>query len=135
MNRELFFDALRPHFGALSTPNVIGFDLVLDEGEARGTPLNKLAYNLATGWWESAKTMQPVREAFWKNEAWRSKNLRYWPFYGRGLVQLTWEANYKKASELVGVDLVADPDKAMDPKISVKVLFDGIERGGSREKG
>lgn len=129
MDRKRFYDSLRPRLGALTTANVVGFELVLDEGERRRTKLHDLAYILATAWWESGKTMQPVREAFWLSEDWRRKNLRYYPFYGRGLVQLTWEANYRRASELVGEDLVANPDRAMDPRISVMVLFDGMERG------
>ena len=31
---------------------------------------------------ETAHTFEPVREAFWLDEAWRQNNLRYWPFYG-----------------------------------------------------
>lgn len=57
---------------------------------------SQIAYVLATVEWETAKTFKPVREAFWLSEAWRKKNLRYYPFYGRGYVQLTWEKNYKK---------------------------------------
>lgn len=113
----------------LTTANVVGIELILDEAERRRTPLGNLSYTFATSWWESGRTLQPVKEAFWKSEDWRRRNLRYYPFYGRGLVQLTWEANYRKASELVGENLVANPDRALDPAISVKVLFDGLERG------
>lgn len=135
MERKAFYDALRPSLGALTTANVAGLEVFLDEAERRRTPLNKTAYNGATGWWESAKTMQPVREAFWKSEAWRKANLRYYPYYGRGLVQLTWKENYRKASDLVGRDLVADPDLALDPKISMTILFDGMDRGWFTGKG
>jgi len=129
MNRKAFYNALRPKFGVLTQANVVGFEHVLDEAQGRRTPIHDLAYILATAWWESGKTMQPVREAYWLSEAWRKKNLRYYPFYGRGLVQITWLENYQKASNLYGVDLVSNPDKAMDPKLSVRILFDGMKDG------
>lgn len=129
LNRKAFYDALRPTLGALTQANVVGFEHVLNEALSRRTPIHDLAYILATAWWESGKTMQPVREAYWLSEAWRKKNLRYYPYYGRGLVQITWLENYQKASNLYGVDLVSNPDKAMDPKLSVRILFDGMDDG------
>lgn len=59
----------------------------------------KAAYVIATSYWETNKTMVPVKEAYWLSENWRKDNLRYYPWYGRGYVQLTWEDNYKKASK------------------------------------
>lgn len=50
-------------------------------------------------------------------------------FYGRGLVQLTGEDNYRKASKLVGVDLVKNPELASDPEISAKILVVGMRDG------
>jgi len=90
----------------------------------------QIAYVLATTEWETGRTFQPVREAYWKDEEWRRRNLsRYYPYYGRGFVQLTWEANYRKYSQKLGIDLVADPDKAMDPKIALFILVDGFKTG------
>src|SRR5690348_7934054 len=99
MDRKRFYDALRPRIN-LTTQNVVGFEKVLDYGQERGTRTNDLAYILATAFWESAQTMHPVREAYWLSEDWRRKNLRYYPWYGRGLIQTTWEANYKKMGEV-----------------------------------
>lgn len=129
MNRKAFYNALRPTLGALTQANVVGFELVLDEAQNRRTPIHDLAYILATAWWESGKTMQPVREAYWLSEDWRRKNLRYYPFYGRGLVQLTWEDNYRRVGGFYGIDLVKNPDRAMEPALSVRILFDGMEQG------
>ena len=47
---------------------------------------------------------------------------RYAPWYGRGLIQLTWQANYQGCTEWlrgigVDADLVADPDRAQAPII------------------
>ena len=42
-------------------------------------------------------------------------------YHGRGLIQLTGKDNYRGASQAVGVDLVADPDKATLPRIAAFV--------------
>lgn len=88
------------------------------------------AYVLATVEHETAGTWQPVREAFWLSEDWRRKNLRYWPFYGRGYVQITWRENYAKYGALLGVDLVADPDLALQPDYARIILVHGFVTGG-----
>ena len=90
---------------------------------------NELAYVLATAYWETGRTMKPVKEAYWLSEDWRKKNLRYYPWYGRGFVQLTWEANYKKAGDKLGVDLIKNKDLALDPDIAAKILVDGMIEG------
>jgi hypothetical protein len=73
---------------------------------------------------ETAHTFEPVREAFWCSEAWRAANLRYHPYYGRGYIQLTWEANYRTYGNLIGVgdQLVNVPDKALEAGIAAEVF-------------
>jgi predicted chitinase len=44
-------------------------------------------------------------------------------FRGRGFNQLTFKSNYKKYGDLIGEDLVSDPDKVNDVKIAAKVLI------------
>lgn len=90
---------------------------------------NQAAYVLATAYWETARTMKPVREAFWLPENWRKKNLRYYPWYGRGYVQLTWESNYAKAGAKIGVDLIEDPNRALEPKHAAEILVLGMKEG------
>lgn len=102
---------------------------LIDEAKKLGVLRNQLAYVLATAYHESGHTMKPVREAFWLSEAWRKKNLRYYPWYGRGYVQLTWDYNYKKASEKIGVDLMKDPDLAMMTDNAVKIILWGMIEG------
>ena len=87
------------------------------------------AYVLATTEWETAHTFKPVREAYWLSEDWRRKNLRYYPYYGRGYVQLTWRANYDKYSKIIGTDLVNNPDKVMEPNLSLFILVHGFKTG------
>jgi len=47
---------------------------------------------------------------------------RYYPFYGRGPAQLTWETNYKAAGDAIGVDLVRNPERACEPEIAARVF-------------
>lgn len=102
---------------------------------------SQIAYVLATVEHETGGTFQPVREAFYISEdfdtceAWRRKHLRYYPYYGRGLVQLTWLDNYRryspKLSERFGVpvDLVKNPDEALKSEYAVFILVDGFKVG------
>lgn len=50
-------------------------------------------------------------------------------YRGRGYNQLTGKANYKKYGGLVGVDLVANPDKLNDPKIAADVAIEFFKNG------
>ena len=89
----------------------------------------QIAYVLATVEWETGRTFKPVKEAYWLDEEWREENLRYFPFYGRGFVQITWESNYKKYSEILGIDLVANPDLAMNKNVALFILVHGFKTG------
>lgn len=85
-----------------------------------------LAAAIATVAIETASTFAPVREAFWlwtADEAWHRRNLtRYYPYYGRGYIQLTWDYNYKHYGNLIGVDILGEPDRALEPDIAAKVF-------------
>lgn len=134
IDRKVFFDGIRPDLfsGTLTQEQVTGVDAILDEWEARKlVDLRWLAYMLATTYHETNKTMQPVREAYWLSEDWRRRNLRYYPWYGRGYVQLTWEENYRKMGRLLGVDLLSNLDLAMDPRIAAAIMFEGMMKAES----
>lgn len=103
---------------------------IKQECKAQGIGLDaQVAYVLATTQWETAQTFKPVREAFWLSEKWREKNFRYYPYYGRGFVQLTWETNYQKYSQLLNVDMMSDPDIAMRPNVALFILVHGFKTG------
>ena len=126
-----FFTALRTGLlgPTLSTDEVSGCEAILKACE--GWPLSWTAYALATAYHETNATLQPVREAYWLSEKWRKNNLRYFPWYGRGYVQITWEPNYRKADDKLGLggSLLANPDRAMEPEIAAKIMRYGMEEG------
>lgn len=103
--------------------------LIINTCKEYGLLRNQAAYILATTEWETNRTFEPVKEAYWLSEDWRKKNLRYYPWYGRGFVQLTWEENYKKAGTKIGVNLIANPDAAMEPNNAAKILVLGMKEG------
>lgn len=103
---------------------------IIDECITQGiTQKEQIAYILATAEWETNRTYEPVKEAYWLGETWRKKNLRYYPYYGRGLVQITWEKNYQKFSNILNVDLVKNPDLALDFDIAKFILVYGFKHG------
>lgn len=84
---------------------------------------------------EGASTFAPVREGCYLGEPEPAeshrKTLDYWPFYGRGHIQLTHESNYRlygeKIADLWGADpldfdFVANPDAALDPNNAAAVI-------------
>lgn len=147
MNRAVFFDAIRPLFGGLSTDQVRGLEILL--AAVDGLPVRHQAYVLATAFHETAATMQPVRETLAKTDAeaarrlerawkagkmpwvktpyWRADNGKYW--IGRGYVQLTHKVNYERAGKRMGVDLVADPSAAMSPMLAARIIVQGMSEG------
>jgi predicted chitinase len=154
MDRVLFFDAVRDKLfkGKLTHPQVVGITAILDAWEKRFShaDLRWLAYILATAYHETAYTMQPVRETLAESDARAVEILEaafaagrlswvktpYWrpdedgrSWLGRGLVQLTHKRNYEAMSVLTGIDLVADPDRAMEMEVAVTILIEGMLQG------
>jgi putative chitinase len=128
-----FFGAIRPRplFARLTTAQMNGHKDILRGMKKMGVPLSWAAYILATAYHETAQKMQPVREGLNASDAWRRRNLRYYPWYGRGHVQLTWEENYRRADQELGLGgaLVANADLALQPDISVEVMVRGMLKG------
>lgn len=131
-NPAAFYDHIRGEAGELfpmlTEPQLDGIEAVLKAG-AGAMPLCWQAYVLATDYHETGKKMQPVREGFDLSDAWRKSHLRYYPYYGRGLVQLTWEDNYRKVGELLSLDLVDQPDLALQMKWAVPIMLQGMLKG------
>jgi hypothetical protein len=105
---------------------------IITECKKQGIILpSQWAYIIATVQHETAGSFKPVKEAYFRPDAenWRKANLRYYPYYGRGFVQLTWKKNYAIYSQKTGIDLVNDPDRALDYTISIFILIDGFNTG------
>ena len=150
LNRQFFFGFVRTHLfdGRLTSAQVRGLSGILDEWESRHARRDDrwLAYMLATTHHETDRKMQPVREyggpAYFRSMydvagarpqlAIRNGNTspgdgaRY---FGRGFVQLTWKSNYAKAGTALGIDLVGNPDLALDLGVSTRIMFTGMQRG------
>ena len=129
----LRFDQLKPDGGGLNS-NSSKKDIqsaIVRECKRQGLTLNsQIAYVLATVQHETNDTFKPVREAYWLSEEWRRRNLtRYYPYYGRGYVQLTWDFNYEKYGDILGINLLDNPDRVMDPNIALFILVDGMTKG------
>lgn len=119
--------------------------LILRECTKQGLLRNQAAYVLATAYWETGRTMEPVREAHGETDeqsvarlerAWTSGKLSwvsrpYWRdgFFGRGYVQLTHEANYARAGRELGVDMVSNPSLALEPSYAAHILVVGSRDG------
>lgn len=114
--------------------------------------LGYVAYMFATAWHETGSTMSPLEE--WgkgRNKTYgtwyiNSKGVAYsfkddtktqaylksdYPFlyYGRGYVQLTWYANYERASKELGVNLLKDPTIALNKAVATKIMILGMIEG------
>jgi putative chitinase len=138
--RKYFFDNVRASLfrGSLSQSQVDGLNYLLGVWErhfAHGDPRH-LAYCLATAYHETAQTMRPIEEYG------KGKGYKYGQpagphgqiYYGRGHVQLTWEDNYKRATEKLrswGVhkDLHRHAHLALEDEVSALVLYDGMSHG------
>lgn len=118
-NRTTFWSYAKraPFGGHLKTSQVDGTNKILDYWETSGlTDTRWLAYMLATVFHETAATMQPIEE-------YHGKTARYAPYYGRGLVQLTWEDNYKKYG------IAETPAKALEWPTALHIMFHGMQNG------
>lgn len=152
-DRALFFDALRRGklLGpTLSASEVEGCERILDAME--GLPLSWCAYAFATAFHETAHTMMPIKEfggngyfrRMYDIEGTRPALARRYGnttpgdgvrYAGRGYVQLTWRVNYDRAGKKLGVDLVGNPDLAMDPAIAARIMREGMVDGWFTGKG
>ncbi len=134
INRLTFYKSVRDSFGgSLNQRQVDGIEAILNEWEAEyaDEDLEWLAYALGTVWHETDRTMAPIEEYGRGGARWYAKPDAETghAYFGRGLVQLTHKANYATASAKLNIDLVHQPELALDLNISVKILLRGMAEG------
>ena len=150
INRDFFFDHVRAALfaGSLKQKQVDGLTALLDYWEEKHSTKDDrwLAYILGTAYHEVDKRMQPIDEyggtAYFmmmydktgsrpaKAEELGNTEIGDGArFHGRGFVQLTGRRNYKDWSNRLGVNLVANPEKAKDLKIATKIIIEGMILG------
>lgn len=93
--------------------------------------IRKLAWLLGCCWHESR--LRPIKEikAAPGSYVWENYQIKYWPsgYYGRGFVQLTHDYNYEKMGKILGIDLLNNPDLALDTEIAAKIAVIGTMEG------
>ena len=139
INKKIFFDEYKRNLDpnrSLDSKEISAIDTFIDfvDSSVCKLELNQWAYVFATAFHETNATFLPIKEAYWLSEAWRMKNLRYSPFYGRGYVQITWKENYSKFSKIIGEDFVAKPDLVMIPKYAFAIMVYGFIHGSFTNK-
>lgn len=131
MSRAMFYRSIRPMFhGMLSQQQVDGIEALLAATE--GLPITHRAYLLASAKHETADTMQPIAEyGKGKGKPYGKPGRHGQAQYGRGYVQLTWDDNYERADEALGLNgaLLKDFNLAMQPTIAAKILVRGCSEG------
>jgi hypothetical protein len=135
INRDHFFQVVRAQLfhGSLKQKQVDGMSAILNNWEAKYANQDDrfLAYMLATTFHETATTMQPIEEyGKGKGTAYGTPDpVTGQVYYGRGFVQLTWKANYRKFATLLNIDLVGNPALALGLDVATQILFVGMIKG------
>lgn len=136
-----FYDRIRTDLfhGSISQRQFEGIEDIIEAWHDKGiTDIRYIAYALATAYHETASTMQPIAEYgkgagrdYGKKlkisrKPYTTPNKLY---YGRGYVQLTWYENYEAMGKLLNVDLLNNPELAMQPDIAAKIMVRGMLNG------
>ncbi len=120
MNPQYFFDRIRLAVfgGKMTQSQVSGINKILAYRESTWPKMSddELAYVLATVTHETGFKMQPITE--WGSPQYL-KSKKYWPWIGRGLIQITWKTNYLKFG-------IKDPESALTWPVALDVAFRGM---------
>ncbi len=135
MTDEKFWASIRSSLfqGKISQSQVDGIKAILKACARHGVGDRKQkAYMLATGYWETVKTMRSdIREIG------RGRGKPYGVpdpvtghiYYGRSIPQLTWKSNYRRMGKKLGIDLVNNPDLALRGNVGADLLVIGMRDG------
>mgnify|MGYP003515085589 CR=1 FL=1 len=105
INKQTFFENIRPLlFTNLTQLQVDSINGLFDEIEAQNvTDLKHIAYVFATAYHEAmnvktGERIVPISE--YGGEKYL-KSKKYYPYYGRGFVQITWFDNYERFTKIL----------------------------------
>lgn len=119
--------------GGYSTLQVTSIELLVAEFFRQGLMMKEqLAYLLATVYHECHNPAYPKKRLTPMKEFGGERYLKskaYYPYYGRGFVQLTWKSNYDKAGKRLGIDLLQNPELALDPVFAANIMVYGMKHG------
>ncbi|KAG5183312.1 lysozyme-like domain-containing protein [Tribonema minus] len=146
---EAFFAHARTLLGSLKQTQVTGINAILDAWDRYGDGnLHRAAYVLATPIVETGGRYEAIYEQgaktyFNKYEPGTKLGKRLgntkigdgYRYRGRGLVQITGRANYAKVGREFGIDLVGNPDLAVDLALAARILVVGTLKGWFTGKG
>jgi predicted chitinase len=137
MNTIELFNSLRKLNGSLSQIQVDSINAILDAcNKHLVTDEHQIAYILATAYHEAR--LKPVREiGLGKGHKYgqniKQNGLKYLNpkqiYYGRGLIQLTWYENYLQFGLVIGIDLLNNPDLALQPDYAAEIIVIGMKKG------
>jgi len=125
----------------LDNEQIINLDLLLSECTLYGCTYNQTRYILATTYHECK--FRCVEETGKGRNKPYGKKLKYQKlkgihipylkpdklYYGRGFIQLTWYELYAKFSNVLGIDLLNNPELALEPKYASKIAVIGMMQG------
>lgn len=131
---------------AISPGEFKGCDAITRACAAANWPLAYTAYALATAYLETAHTMLPVKEyggptyyrRMYDIQGARPAKARELgnltpgdgiKYCGRGYPQMTGRRNYLKAGTALGVDLINNPDLALEPGVAAQIMVRGMSEG------
>lgn len=116
--------------------------LLAIEADEQHPSIPAAAYLLATVKHETAGTFEPIveigsRHYFSQYESNTEIGQRLgntepgdgFRYRGRGYVQITGRANYWRLGKALGVDILANPDLALEPRLAYRILSVGMTRG------
>lgn len=141
MDRNIFFTLIGSSLfgGGLTSGRQRGLAVKLDAFGKQGVgDARWQAYMLATSYHETGGAMLPVKE--WgqgKGHPYGGKRKRDGSaydhpdclYYGRGDVQLTWYENYEQMGRVLDAPLLEQPDLALEPSLSARIMIEGMTRG------
>ena len=133
---ETMIGKLRKWDSSLKSDQISNARAIMTECQQYTTNVNQLAYILSTAFGESG--FRPIKEIRARaGTKLHTVQNKYWGsgYFGRGYVQITWDYNYKKFGEKIGVNLLGNPDLALRPDIAGKIICYGMAKGAFTGKG